>query len=462
MQSRLFLRLFFRFSLAVFAVVALVAAAPQEKPDDPRTKKRIAAKKVELATAEKLLQERNTAIQKLYRDLRDQWEKARATVDADMSRDLDRALAGPLTSAKETLDKLGTADRGRKRARTVFGRSLGTDLVRLENPLLVRVRSRVRTVALANLEEIGGDVARLESQAFVADLSRKLFETPFHVVWNEDLVASSSEIREYVEARKNTSDLATQLAVLEDPKLAYTVGAPEGMARIPAGSYVVEGAVGFKRKRRLARLDEFYIDLHEVTHEEYWKNFFAGITDDVKRDARLPKDKDKRPIWEQDPETGAWKPPGTLLSRPVTGVDCESALAYATTVGKRLPTEAEWAAAASGSAGGVALYPFGEVYVPGVCNDLAAKHDATVAVDSMSAGRSIFGVYHMAGNVKEWCATTGEGKDFEKTIPSGKNVVLRGGSYRSQKDGVSTRWRWVLPPFFSYEHDVGFRCAKSR
>ncbi|MFP4522486.1 MAG: formylglycine-generating enzyme family protein [Fibrobacterota bacterium] len=81
---------------------------------------------------------------------------------------------------------------------------------------------------------------------------------------------------------------------------------------------------------------------------------------------------------------------------PVTGISVYDAASYCESKGKRLPTADEWEAAAHGKDG--RPYPFGD-------SDslLSLMADWPVPSDSNKFDRSAFGIYHMTGNLMEWC-----------------------------------------------------------
>lgn len=156
--------------------------------------------------------------------------------------------------------------------------------------------------------------------------------------------------------------------------------------------------------------------------------------------------------------------------RPVCHVNAYEAAAYARWASRRLPTEVEWEAAATGMdlSGGKRHYPWGdEPPKTGRANLDSAAMD-TVEVWACPAGDSPYGLRQMIGNVWEWTATTfGPYPNFERDAYAensepwfGTRRVLRGGAW-------ATRARYVRSTFRNYftpeRRDVfaGFRtCAR--
>jgi len=161
--------------------------------------------------------------------------------------------------------------------------------------------------------------------------------------------------------------------------------------------------------------------------------------------------------------------------RPVVHVNWWEADAYCRWAGRRLPTEAEWEAAASSEpgSGGRALseakrrFPWGnDPPTPDRAN-LGWRAMGTVDVDELAAGDSAFGCRQMIGNVWEWTSSDfGPYPGFvidpykEYSEPwFGTHKVLRGGSWTTQPRLLCNTWRNFYQP---HRRDVwaGFRTCR--
>jgi formylglycine-generating enzyme required for sulfatase activity len=141
--------------------------------------------------------------------------------------------------------------------------------------------------------------------------------------------------------------------------------------------------------------------------------------------------------------------PPDLARHPVVFVSWHSAVAYAEWAGGRLPSEAEWEKAATGSDG--RLYPWGNDFVAANCNTSESGSEGTRPVEAHPAGISPYGVMDMAGNVWEWTTTPYETDEQWR--------VLKGGAwdYKGLKDARCAFRVYFKPDFRNSA--VGFRCC---
>ncbi len=191
-----------------------------------------------------------------------------------------------------------------------------------------------------------------------------------------------------------------------------------------------------------ADVADFYIDKTEVSNQDYKK--FIDAT------KRLGP-----PTWKNNQF-----PSGEDLY-PVTSVTLADAEAYAKWADKRLPTEKEWEYAARGSDG--RDYPWGKSWENGVAISAELQEESPRTVGSLPKGASPFGALDMAGNVWEWTSDKFAPYPGNKETVDPKlrdTIVIRGGSFKSDKKFLTAYFRNFVPPDFKGDI-LGFRCAKS-
>ena len=222
-------------------------------------------------------------------------------------------------------------------------------------------------------------------------------------------------------------------------------------------------------------LDDFYMDVNEVTNAQYKKFVEAtghrepkgyGFVDGEVKDGFEP-----------------WKSPDfNGDNQPVVCVSWHDAMAYAQWAGKRLPTEAEWEKAARGGLKGK-RYPWGDNISHDDANYLGTGGRDTWAKTAPvgSFPPNGYGIYDMAGNVWEWCLDEYQADFYSKSprtnpIAGAANLdeiinnftnltvgrVLRGGSWFSFTDYVRVAFRVRLYPDDRRYVVYGFRCVSAR
>lgn len=230
------------------------------------------------------------------------------------------------------------------------------------------------------------------------------------------------------------------------------------MVVIPGGTYLRGSSEGARDEmpRHKVNLSSFALDIHAVTNEQFVRflQVMGGEKDHNNNDIiRLRDSRIKRTAGKLIIESGYAK-------HPVVGVTWYGAVAYAKWIGKRLPTEAEWEAAAT--VGKDILYPSGAEIERSQANFFSSD---TTAV--MSYPPNAFGLYDMAGNVYEWChdwyaynfyESSAVEPDHPQGPPQGVYRVLRGGCWKSLKEDLRCSHRHRNNPG-AVNGTYGFRCA---
>ena len=223
----------------------------------------------------------------------------------------------------------------------------------------------------------------------------------------------------------------------------------------------------------------FFIDTYEVTNQLYvgFLNNHNPDNDCAGYDCILLDPVDV-PIYESG---GTWNVEPEFAERPVNSVSWYGASEYCNTIGKRLPSEAEWEKAAKGVVEHF-IYPYGDLWTEEAANWYysgdpydnsptpigyydGSDHGGTYQTES---GVSPYGVHDMAGNVWEWCEddyhysyedAPADGSPWIDT-PRSSLRVNRGGSYSNFFCELRTSEKHPQVPLGSNYFDTGFRCAR--
>lgn len=219
------------------------------------------------------------------------------------------------------------------------------------------------------------------------------------------------------------------------------------MALVPAGPAVLGTNSGPEdaQPRVTVELDAYYIDVHEVTVSQYEK--FRNWWRESKR--RLL----------EDPANA-----GSGSNQPVVGISWGDARNYAKWLGKELPTEAQWEKAARGEQ--AFEHPWGNGRALWTQPRTPEQIDAVKAHPS---DVSVYGVYDLAGNAREWCLDWYSEQGHREAADKGASELINweGVKYPSSPNlrvvkGNGPQWNaWHRTGVNLGERSptIGFRCV---
>ena len=292
-------------------------------------------------------------------------------------------------------------------------------------------------------------------------------------------------------ARQTLAYPTPSLAIAADVSAERTAGRHPGWAAVPGGRFTLgadKSAPFLFDNEKWAH--EVVIAPFEISKAQVTNGEFQAFVDDGGYG--------KEAFWNADgwawrQEAGAehpvyWQPdgPGKWLVRrfertlplpaheAVIHVNWYEASAYCRWAGQRLPTEAEWEAAALGEPGAdgnlAAIkrrYPWGDSPPEAARANLDGRALGPVDVGALPLGDSAFGCRQMLGNVWEWTADTfqsfpGFSPDAYKeysTMLFGDTKVMRGGAWTTRGRMIHGGYRNFFGP---ERRDVfaGFRTCK--
>jgi iron(II)-dependent oxidoreductase len=259
---------------------------------------------------------------------------------------------------------------------------------------------------------------------------------------------------------------------------------PGGMTRFPGGAVEVgtedrSAAYDNERSRHERSLAPFWIDVYPVTNGEYQRFIAAGgyrtrefwsesgwrwVQESGVQAPKYWSQVDGKWVTRTMDRTGPVEP-----AHPVCHVCYYEAESYARFVGKRLPTEFEWEAAASWdpATNTARAYPWGDEVVNRTLANVDQLMFGTTPVGSYRSNVSAIGCYGMIGDVWEWTSSdflpypgfeSFPYPEYSEAFFGSDYKVLRGGSWATRPGAIRNTFRnWDYPirrQIFS-----GFRCA---
>jgi formylglycine-generating enzyme required for sulfatase activity len=246
------------------------------------------------------------------------------------------------------------------------------------------------------------------------------------------------------------------------------------MVLVPAGEFIMGSEDGDEDEKpvREVYLDAFYIDKHEVTNSLYKE----CVDSDVCIPPELSNDFDGRKYYGDI----------HFEDYPVTYIEWDQADTYCSWREAKLPTEAQWEKAARGTDG--RTFPWGESINCNLANYNPACVGGMKKVGSYESGKSLYGIYDLAGNVWEWVAdwySPTYYQNFPISNPlgpeNGEFRILRGGAWNTEMSKARASYRFDLSSIYFYRgfgesvywpswaatpvganlaYYAGFRCAR--
>ncbi|RME04814.1 MAG: hypothetical protein D6805_01720 [Planctomycetota bacterium] len=335
---------------------------------------------------------------------------------------------------------------------------------------LLRKLASVKRV-LQEVKEISSTSLQMEIETKIQKLARIRSEILKLLKRDRDLrevvhLLKQSKIKS---ARQVLSRLRLSYGQMREVQILWSFSKKlSNMIYIPPGAFVRGSSKkGERWPGQKQNIRGFYIDKYEVTNQEfkvfvdqegyktpkYWPGmdprFFAYFRD---QEGKLGP--------------GHWRGgtfPAEKGKHPVVFVSWYEARAFAIFRGKRLPTEAQWEKAARGVQGN--RYPWGNTFSKGPCNMGSPLYGDTKPVGSYPKDRSPYGVFDMAGNVKEWVRDRYYAYPQQRPVErylKGDYRMVKGGGWNTPKSKAPHvargAYRSVLEATQRL-NNLGFRCV---
>lgn len=218
------------------------------------------------------------------------------------------------------------------------------------------------------------------------------------------------------------------------------------LAAVPGGPFIMGFNNYFDSEEHEVTVSDFWIYTNEVTNEQYARCVQAG--------------KCSAPDPEDNPTYDNYR----FVGYPVVGVNHQQATDYCAYVHGRLPTEAEWEKAARGEVNNI--FPWGDEAPECSLLNFNFCRGKAIDVKSYPDGVSYYGLFDMAGNVREWVADWYK-PDYDLSPEAandplgpalGEKRSVRSSSYADSADFAFPAHRFSLAPE-DHLTDLGFRCV---
>ncbi len=257
----------------------------------------------------------------------------------------------------------------------------------------------------------------------------------------QQCIYSEVDIVQYTTVHR---DAPLSVTILEAQNKALKTCKPEDLApKIEGMVFIKGGEVKVGIPQQTINLNPYYIDIYEISNEEYTVCVEAGY---CKKSIYSKNNKFNKPDY------------------PVVGISWKSANNYCQFVEKRLPGEYEWEWAAVGAQAEKA-YPDKSI-LPAIAHfkENTSYRNPTQKIGTKDANP--IGLYDMVGNASEWVQDW-HSTPYYANIPyqnpkgpeTGTKRVHRGGNWSS-----TDKLLIPLNRSFDYEskkrNTLGFRCAK--